>query len=83
MAVTDHCEVNRYFEKARYKIDYEQKYDEYGFKKSFENSMAEISSAKELYSGKVNLICGVELGQPISDIETAENILSDTRLTLL
>ena len=80
MAVTDHCEVNRYFEKARYKIDYEQKYDEYGFKKSFENSMAEISSAKELYSGKVNLICGVELGQPLSDIETAENILSDTRL---
>lgn len=80
MAVTDHCEVNRYFEKDCYKIDYEQKYDEYGFKKSFENSMAEVSSVKELYNGKVNLICGVEMGQPLSDIKTAENILSDKRL---
>lgn len=80
MAVTDHCEVNRFFDKDHYKIDYEQKYDDYGFNKAFENSMAETTAAKELYSGKLNLICGLELGQPLADMEVTEKILSDNRL---
>lgn len=80
MAVTDHCEVNRFFDKDHYKIDYEQKYDDYGFNKAFENSMAETTAAKELYSGKLNLICGLELGQPLADIEVTEKILEDKRL---
>lgn len=80
MAVTDHCEVNRFYEKDHYKIDYEQKYDDYGFNKAFENSMAETTAAKELYSGKFNLICGLELGQPLADMEVTELILSDKRL---
>lgn len=80
MAVTDHCEVNRFFDKDHYKIDYEQKYDDYGFNKAFENSMAETTAAKELYSGKLNLICGLELGQPLADMEVTEKILEDKRL---
>lgn len=80
MAVTDHCEVNRFYEKDHYKIDYEQKYDDYGFNKAFENSMAETTAAKDLYSGKFNLICGLELGQPLADMEVTEHILSDKRL---
>lgn len=80
MAVTDHCEVNRFYEKDHYKIDYEQKYDDYGFNKAFQNSMAETTAAKELYSGKLNLICGLELGQPLADMEVTEQILSDNRL---
>lgn len=80
MAVTDHCEVNRFYDKAHYNIDYDQKYTDYGFSKVFEGSMAEVTDAKELYSGKLELICGVELGQPMSDIETTEKILSDSRL---
>ena len=80
MAVTDHCEVNRFFDKDHYKINYEQKYDDYGFNKAFENSMAETTAAKGLYSGKLNLICGLELGQPLADMEVIEQILSDKRL---
>lgn len=80
MAVTDHCEVNRFFDKDHYKINYEQKYDDYGFNKAFENSMAETTAAKGLYSGKLNLICGLELGQPLADMEVTEQILSDKRL---
>ncbi|MCI7804147.1 MAG: histidinol-phosphatase HisJ family protein [Oscillospiraceae bacterium] len=80
MAVTDHCEVNRFYEKDHYKIDYEQKYDDYGFNKAFENSMAETTAAKDLYSSKFNLICGLELGQPLADMEVTEHILSDKRL---
>lgn len=80
MAVTDHCEVNRFYEKEHYKIDYEQKYDDYGFNRAFENSMAETTAAKDLYSGKFNLICGLELGQPLADMEVTQQILSDSRL---
>lgn len=80
MAVTDHCEVNRFYEKDHYTIDYEQKYDDYGFNKAFEKSMAETTAAKDLYSGKFNLICGLELGQPLADMEVTEQILSDKRL---
>lgn len=80
MAVTDHCEVNRFYEKKHYKIDYKPKYDDYGFCKAFENSMTETTAAKELYSGKFNLICGLELGQPLADMEVTEQILSDKRL---
>lgn len=80
MAVTDHCEVNRFYEKEHYTIDYEQKYDDYGFNRAFENSMAETTAAKDLYSGKFNLICGLELGQPLADMEVTQQILSDSRL---
>lgn len=80
MAITDHCEVNRYYEKEHYHINFEQKYDDYGFRKAFEDSMDETDSAKALYDGKFNLICGLELGQPLADIEVTEKILSDKRL---
>ncbi len=80
MAVTDHCEVNRFYEKDYYKIDFEQKYDDYGFKKAFEASMAETTAAKEIYDKKFNLICGLELGQPLTDSKVTEQILSDGRL---
>lgn len=80
MAITDHCEVNRFYEKEHYKIDYAQKYDDYGFNKAFENSMSETTAAKEQYNSKLNLICGVELGQPLADSEVTKQILDDKRL---
>lgn len=81
MAVTDHCEVNRFYDKDHYTIDFERKYnDDYGYNKAFEGSMEEVNAAKELYNGKFELICGVELGQPLSDVETTQKILSDNRL---
>lgn len=80
MAVTDHCEVNRYYGKEHYIIDYEQKYDDYGFSEAFEASMAEVTSAKDKYMNKFDLICGIELGQPLADMEVTEKILSDSRL---
>ena len=80
MAITDHCEVNRFYEKEHYIIDFEQKYDDYCFGKAYESSMAEITAAKEIYKDKLNLICGIELGQPLSDMDVTEKILSDSRL---
>lgn len=80
MAITDHCEVNRFYEKEQYIIDFEQKYDDYGFGKAYENSMEEVTVAKEIYKNRLNLICGIELGQPLADPEVTEKILSDNRL---
>ncbi|MGN1480717.1 histidinol-phosphatase HisJ family protein [Porcipelethomonas sp.] len=80
MAVTDHCEVNRYYEKEHYHITEEKKYNDYGFKNAFESSMNEIEQAKEEYSGRLNLICGTELGQATSDTAVSDMILSDKRL---
>jgi histidinol-phosphatase (PHP family) len=42
--------------------------------------MDETDNAKGMYDGKFNLICGLELGQPLADIEVTERILSDSRL---
>ena len=80
-AVTDHCEADRFFSDEHYgrrKTGYE--FDIYDYKNNFEASMSGITAAKERYAGKLNLICGVELGQALFDTEAAEIVLSDSRL---
>ena len=67
MAITDHCEVNRFYEKEYYHITEKKEYDDYGFKRAYEASMEEISQAKDEFAGKLNLICGIELGQATAD----------------
>ena len=42
--------------------------------------MEEISQAKDEFAGKLNLICGIELGQATADTAVADLILSDERL---
>lgn len=80
MAITDHCEVNRFYEKEHYHITVKKEYDDYGFKKAYEASMEEVTMAKEEFSGKLNLICGIELGQANADETVTDLILSDKRL---
>lgn len=80
MAITDHCEVNRFYEKEYYNVTVPKAYDEYGFKNAFEASMNEIEQAREEYAGKLNLICGIELGQATADTAAADIVLSDKRL---
>ena len=80
MAITDHCEVNRFYEKEYYHITEKKEYDDYGFKRAYEASMEEISQAKDEFAGKLNLICGIELGQATADTAVADLILSDERL---
>lgn len=65
-AITDHCECNVY-------------YDE-GYDKTTEKSFAEITAIKEKYDGRLNLLCGIELGQANQNYGNAEKVLSDKRL---
>lgn len=79
LAITEHCEVNRY-----YGIEYYNAapngYDTYNFDLSFEASMKDNAMAKQEYHDRLNIISGIELGQATHDFELAEKIISDERL---
>lgn len=81
-AITDHCEVNRY-----YSIDYHNGvpngYDTYDFSVDLEKSVAEVTALKEKLDGRLNLICGVELGQATFDFDIANKVASDKRLDFI
>lgn len=77
-AVTDHCECNRWYSKEHYPD--EDTYCYFGFGTHFENSVSAVTRLKEKYSGRLNLICGVEMGQATHDFDIAEKIVSDSRL---
>ncbi len=77
-AVTDHCECNRWYSKEHYTGD--DTYQYYDFGTDFENSVSAVTRLKEKYSGRLNLICGVEMGQATHDFDIAEKIISDSRV---
>lgn len=83
MAITDHCEANRFYPMEHYGITLPSENDVYDYKKDFENSVAETTAAKEEYKNRLNLICGVELGQATADETVADIIASDKRVDFI
>jgi len=83
MAVTDHCEANRFYPMEHYGITEPSENDVYNYKKDYENSVSEVTAAKEEYKGKLNLICGIELGQATADDAVADIICSDKRIDFI
>lgn len=77
-AVTDHCECNRWYDESHYAG--ENTYRFFDFGNDFENSVSCVTKLKEQYGDKIKLVCGVEMGQPLQDVEIAEKIVSDPRL---
>ncbi len=77
-AVTDHCECNRWYSEEYYKNATTYRYFDFG--RDFENSVSAVTALKEKYSGRLNLLCGVEMGQATQEIDIAEKIVSDKRL---
>lgn len=77
-AVTDHCECNRWYSEEHYPD--EDTYRYYNFGNDFENSVSAATKLKEKYAGRLNLICGVEMGQATHDFDVAEKIVSDNRV---
>jgi len=76
-AITDHVECCL----DRWKFEHDdEKIKPLYFKDIFEGSMSEISTAKEKYKGKLNLLCGLELGEPYQDLENADFYINDKRL---
>lgn len=81
-AITDHCEINHWFSIEHYG-DTPNGYDTYDFGYYFEKSMKENTVAKEKYNGKINFICGIELGQATHDIGLADTVVTDKRLDFI
>ena len=77
-AITDHCECNRWYSESHYKDATTYRYFDFG--QDFENSVSAVTELKEKYRGKLNLICGVEMGQATQEFDVAEKIVSDKRL---
>ncbi len=79
-AITDHCECNAWYPEDFYKENKPDKVDHFNYRADFLGSVAAVTELKEKYAGKLNLICGVELGQMAHDREAADTALSDERL---
>lgn len=83
-AVTDHCDCN-YWYPAESCCGGEKPKDieMYGAGQYAFESIAAQSRIKEKLAGKVNFLCGIELGQPLQDIDNAEKAASDKRLDFI
>lgn len=79
LAVTEHCEVNRYYGIEHYNA-IPNEFDTYHFDDAFEKSMQDNKLADDKYGDKINFISGVELGQATFDLELSEKIIADERL---
>lgn len=77
-AITDHCECNRWYSEDHYPG--EDTYRYFNFGRDFENSVSAVTKLKEHYADRLNLICGVEMGQATHDFEIAGKIINDNRL---
>lgn len=78
-AVTDHCDCNLWYPAEHYTDNVSELKDleMYGQGERIIKSINYVKSLKQKYAGKLNLICGIELGQPLQDIENAEKIAAN------
>jgi len=81
MAITDHCEVNMWYNKEHYKKTFD--YDDYNYQKSFEQSLVDSSKLKDTFKDDIKILRGIELGQAFMDFSLAEKIVSDSRLDFI
>ena len=76
--ITDHVECNI----ARWECEVPEGRGPL-FRDIFENSMRDIYLAQDKYNGKLNLLAGVELGEPCHDLDRSESYATDKRLDFI
>ena len=64
VAITDHCEINRY------------RADIYRFDKSIRQSFIEAKKAKDAFKNHLIIMAGIELGQATQNLEDTNDALS-------
>lgn len=84
-AITDHCDCNLWYPANHYtdNISDLKGLDMYGQGELIQKSIQKVTELKEQFNGKLNLICGIELGQPLQDIKVAEKIVSSKDLDFI
>lgn len=80
LGVSEHCEANRLFSQEYYGVEPKNEYEIFDNKDIFEKSVRDNTAAKEEFSDRLNMLCGIELGQPYADFENSEKLVSDERL---
>lgn len=79
-AVTDHIELCRFYPQGFYAAQARNAEDFFDYAARYEASMQQNQIAKDLYRGKMQLICGIEMGEPNADFALADSLLQDKRL---
>jgi len=86
-AITDHCECSTWFDEEYYDGIGARKSDDpfvvYDYKSRFYNAVDNISKLKSEYNGKLNLISGIELGQPTQGWEGADEVAGNKNLDFI
>lgn len=82
-AITDHCECNGWYKKEHYSENEWYLRESFDYAADFENSVSAVTALKEKWAGKLNLICGVELGQIMHDTEAAKIVNADKRVDFI
>ena len=82
-AITDHCECDAWYPKEHYTPEEQSFLDATNYRADFEASVSAVTALKEKYDGRLNLICGSELGQVLFDREAAQIVCSDKRVDFI
>ena len=82
-AITDHCECNAWYGEEHYSDDEKKLRESFDYAADFENSVTAVTALKEKYADRLNLLCGVELGQILHDIEAAKLVNADGRVDFI
>ncbi|HBB71768.1 MAG TPA: PHP domain-containing protein [Ruminococcus sp.] len=82
-AITDHCECDAWYTEDHYTPEQKKYLDYYDYRRDFLASAEAVTALKEKYAGRLNILCGVEMGQPESDPAVAEIITADKRLDFI
>lgn len=79
-AITDHCDCNFWEMPPSEDI---RDADMYGSRYYAKASISRLDDLKAIYNGRLELICGIELAQPLQNEEAAMKIVKDTRLDFI
>ena len=82
-AITDHCECNAWYGRERYSEAEQKVRESFDYAADFEKSVSAVTAMKEKYAGRLNLICGVELGQILHDTDAAKTVNADKRVDFI
>lgn len=78
--VTDHIELCRFFPQGFYGTQPRNEEDLYNYVSRYERALDACTLARDLYTGSMQIVCGIEMGEPNADFSLAESLLQDKRL---
>ncbi len=82
-AITDHCECDAWYPAEHYSPEEVAMLESTDYAADYEASVAAVTALKEKYDGRLNLLCGSELGQILFDMEAAQKVCSDKRVDFI